>query len=425
MGRRSKIAALVVGGVVFAVLLASGVFFATLLFWGDGPRAEQALLKGNYVAALDGYNRALASRYLPKAYRVSFLVGRGAAQLGLNNPDLAIASYDAALAIAPNSAKAIALRGVAHMNKGELQAAIFDLSAALRLTPDDMTFQMWRAQAYDSLLDFDRAASDYTAVTKRAPQMLSAYRRAAYNESRKGDISAAISIIDSIPVGDTYNANIYLARGDAYEFIGAPDRSILEIGQAIRLDPNSADAYAARGLAYSDIGNHALAMADYAYALMLSPSDGRTYFVRGLEEYLSGNYRAAADDFRQAIKFNPKYAYESLWLYLALVHRGEATSESLTESAAHVDRKAWPWPVVEYFLGRRDRASLRASAKNDKDPSKTADYACEAEYYIGALDLAEGKTALALPVIRRAASLCPPGFIELRAAKAELKRLDR
>lgn len=423
MSFRFKSVAMAVAGTAGALLVAIGLAYGAFLAWGDGPRAGRAMAKGNYADALRYYDGALSASYWPRSYRTQLLVARGNAQLGLKHPDRAIADFSAALALDPSSELALALRGLVRSGSGDLVNALSDFSGALALNPDNAQVLLWRAQTYDRLLDVDRAIADYASVTHLAPQIGQAYLRQAYNLARKKDSAAAADVISNLPVTDAYNADAYIQRGSAYDMVGASDRAIASYGQAIRIDPNSALGYGERGLAYANQGDHARAMADFGRAIELDPADGRAYYNRGREEYLNGDYGAARDDFKASIGLQPDDAYQPLWLHLALVRLGETDAKTFTELLARIDRKNWPWPIIEFYLGKRDESSLYAAARADKEPSTTADRVCEAEYYVGALRRAERKTAAALPLLQRSAETCPPGFVELVAARADLRRI--
>lgn len=423
MGRRLKIAALVAGGIVFALLVASGVFFATLSLWGDGPRAEQALLKGNYVAAFDGYDRALASRLLPRNSRVQFLVGRGTAQLGLNHPDQALADYNAALALDPTARRALHMRGIVLMKQQNCAKAISDFSAILERAPNDYWALLRRAQCRESILDVDGAIADFGALTRLMPNMDVAYLRVAYNYARKHDDAKAIAALDGWPMTQAYDAEAYVNRGSGYDTVGAYARAIAEYDNALRIQPDDASAYRERGMAWITAGNYPSAIADLDKSAALDSSDASAYYNRGFAKILAGRYREAISDFTHTLELNPTDAYAVIWLHLAQRRTGNDDGADLARYSDRLDRGEWPMPVVEYFRSKIDAATLRTAAEQEKVPSRRQEKSCEAEYYISALDVAEGKTATALPLIHRAVDMCPPGFVELIAARADLKRL--
>ena len=68
---------------------------------------------------------------------------------------------------------------------------------------------------------------------------------------------------------DPQNANPYLKRGEAYYFLGEPERAILDYGEAITLDPQDAQSYARRAVAYTRLENGAAALQDVERAAAL------------------------------------------------------------------------------------------------------------------------------------------------------------
>lgn len=421
MGRRLKTAAIVVAGATLAIAFAFGAFIA----WGDGPQGGRALERGDYAEALRHYDAALDSRYLTQDYRASLLVSRGITKMELQQIENAVADYSAAIALRPNYDAALSMRSRAYSISGQFDKSIEDLSDAIRILPNNATLFLWRAQVYDSTLAVDEAIADYATVVRMAPQSADAYFRQAYNLARKGKIADAAEVIAKTPMVNAYDAESHVRRGDEFDMVGASERALTSYAQAIRIEPNSSRAYRERGVAYVTVGEYETAMADFARAIEINPSDDIAYYQRGRGEYLRGDYRAARNDLKRAVELQPDNDYPPLWLHLAQVRLGDAALDDLADRATGTDRKFWPQPIVEFYLAQRDEASLHAAALDDIRPSTAADRLCEAEYYIGALRLAEGKIAAALPFLRRAADSCPPGFVELISARADLKRLGK
>ena len=78
--------------------------------------------------------------------------------------------------------------------------------------------------------------------------------------------------------------------------------------------------------------------------------------------------------------------------------------------------QTWPLAVVEFYLGRRDADATVAAARSP-------DERCEAQFYVGEWQLAQGNRDAAKRYLEEAAGICPKTFIEYTGAKAELQRL--
>ena len=96
-----------------------------------------------------------------------------------------------------------------------------------------------------------------------------------------------------------------LARHAHAGLVTDADGAIADLGQLIRLNPNSYYAYADRGLAHRDKGEPSLAIADFSEAIRLLPTYGDLYFQRGLAYRTMGDTERAVADFKQAIEVDP------------------------------------------------------------------------------------------------------------------------
>lgn len=417
-----KTAVAIVAGTA-ALFSLVGIAYAAFLVWGYGPQAARALARHDYAQALSKYDSALAAGYWPGFYRAALLIERGRAQMGLGRSDRAIADCTAALALRPASEAALALRGLAHAARGETARAADDLDRAIALQPDNPQLYLWRAILRDSNLDLDRAIADYATVIRLAPQVRIAYTREAYALARQHKNELAADLISDLPIGEAYDAAAYNDRAAAFDTVGASDRAVADYAQSLRIEPHSSLTHSERGLAYLSLGDNDAAMNDFSEAIAIDPANSRAYFARGRLEYAQGDFEKARADLERTVELKPAYGYPPLWLDLALVRLGKADPKLLAGRVSAVSQKEWPWPIVEFYLGRRDEASMRAAAREAKDAATVADRTCEADYYAGALRLAEGRRDEAIPSLRKAAETCPPGFVELIAARSDLKRL--
>jgi lipoprotein NlpI len=129
-----------------------------------------------------------------------------------------------------------------------------------------------------------------------------------------------------------------------------------------------------------------------------------------------GDFTAATADLLRATDLADN-AYGMLFRYLARARLKQDGAAELSASAARLKSKDWPYAVIDFYLGLRSLAEMRAAANR---PQET----CEAEFYIGAWHLLRGSNAEARTALQVAADTCPKTYIEYTAAVAELKRLE-
>jgi lipoprotein NlpI len=179
-------------------------------------------------------------------------------------------------------------------------------------------------------------------------------------------------------------------------------------------------AFNNRGNAHGAKGDQAGAIADYSEALKLDPTYAWAYSNRGRAYLFSGDPASARADFQQLRKLDPASVYAALWLDVA--DRRSNQPSTLKQSAAKLDLRQWPGPIVYLFLGRTSPEQALAAA-NHANARTRATRICEVNFYAGELALAQGNNQEAQRRMQLAVSDCPPGLIELTSARAELRAL--
>ena len=81
----------------------------------------------------------------------------------------------------PDNALALSNRSIAYWQKGELDKALADLDAALRLTPDDLNLVTDHGSVLKAKGEYDLAIADYDQVLAAKPDMPSSYIREGWH----------------------------------------------------------------------------------------------------------------------------------------------------------------------------------------------------------------------------------------------------
>ena len=126
-----------------------------------------------------------------------------------------------------------------------------------------------------------------------------AYRATGDNNRAMLDLNEAIRL-------DPKLAMAFNNRGAAYNEQGDNDRAIADYNEAIRIDPKLAMAFSNRGNAYSDKGDNDRAIADFNEAIRLDPERARAFNHRGYAYSDKGDNDRAIADYNEAIRINPK-----------------------------------------------------------------------------------------------------------------------
>jgi tetratricopeptide (TPR) repeat protein len=349
----------------------------------------------------------------PRAY-----YNRGLAWRAKGDLDRAIADYTDAIRLNARYRNAYNDRGSAWRDKGDLDRAIADFDEAIRLDPTYSIAYYNRGLAWRDKGELDRAIADYTEAIRLDPTYAVAYNNRGTVWRDKGDRDRAIAdYSEAIRLDpDPKDARAYNNRGLAWRNNGDLDRAIADYSEAIRLDPKYAFAYYNRGFAWRDKDDLDRAIADYTEAVQLEPKNAAYYRNRGYTYFHKGDFTASTADLVRATDLADN-AYGMLFRYLARARLKQDGAAELSASAARLKSKDWPYAVIDFYLGLRSLAEMRAAAHT---PTET----CEAEFYTGAWHLMRGSNAEARTALQVAADTCPKTYVEYAAAVAELKRLE-
>jgi lipoprotein NlpI len=315
-------------------------------------------------------------------------------------------------------ARAYFNRGVALQAKGETDRAIADYDEAIRLNPKSAGAYNNRGHAQRAKGDNDRAIADFDQAIRLDPSNLGAYIGRALAWRAKGDNDRAIADYDqTVSINPKYVAG-YIGRGAARAAKADNDRAIADYDRAIALDPKLANAYRLRGHARAAQGDTDRANADYDQANRLDPKFVNASMSRGSANFQKGRFGEAASDFLWANDLEPN-AYAVIWRFMARARVDHNDTTELETAAARLKTHDWPYPVIDFYLGRRTAQDVQSFARKPEEK-------CEAAFYLGEWYLMRGRNDEAQKELQKAAAAtCPKGLAEYQGALAELKRLGR
>ena len=235
-------------------------------------------------------------------------------------------------------------RGVMRIRRGNDEAAVQDLLAAIALRPDAFQAYINVSQAYQDLHRFDQALESLDRALARSPGQAVLHRaRAQLHRQRSHDREALDDLGRAIalsPPGDPALAGDHLDRALILQKAGRHSEALSECDRALILQPGQQDVhrvrgavlvslkrfdeairsfdvclsrgtpsttlYVARGLALAHCGSYERAIADYTLALGARPADAATlYCHRGWAYLFSGAPGPAARDFDEALRRDP------------------------------------------------------------------------------------------------------------------------
>lgn len=198
-------------------------------------------------------------------------------------------------------------RGGVYETRGDLELAIADLNAAVRLNPDNAgahfsrgNFYRRRGEETKARAEFDIAISKPVAADRAWDYITRARAKRA-----KGDTTSALSDLDEAHRIDPKIREIYIERAGMYSGRSDHRRAIEAYDAALGLNSGDAVTLASRGNAYSNLGNYQQALADYNSAISFEPNVAQRYVARAAIHWTLGNLDLAIEDYTHAIRLEP------------------------------------------------------------------------------------------------------------------------
>ena len=119
--------------------------------------------------------------------------------------------------------------------------------------------------------DLDRAIADFDAAIRLWPDNAQAYRYRGRIWSRKGDLDRAIADLDAAIRLDPKNPGLLHDRGLIRQQRGELDEALVDLDHAVRMSFSDAEIYSDRAAVWLAKGSYDRALADLDQALKLNP----------------------------------------------------------------------------------------------------------------------------------------------------------
>jgi len=239
---------------------------------------------------------------------------RGAASNARHDYAGAIADLTRACELAPAESSYFYQRGMALWHNRQTDLAMADFDQAIRLKPDSVDALMERASLRVSRHDSAAAiAADLEAVDRALPRKDAARLRIGTLYVAAGQPRAAVAQyskwIDSHLRADVHMADALNARCWARALAGDElDQALVDCNAALKMSPNTAAFLDSRGLVYLRQGNYDQAIADYDAAQRLQPKIAWSLYGRGVARVRKGMSAAGQADMDAASGLAPQIA---------------------------------------------------------------------------------------------------------------------
>ena len=232
---------------------------------------------------------------------------RGIAHHAIQDIERALSDYDEAIRLDTGNALAHVDRGVLlATRRADMRRAIADFSRGLALVPDNAETLVMRGNAYTSVGEHGRALADLDRATALAPNNHRAFMVRGLVKARLGDMQRAFADYNTALSIDPKYVDALVNRAAIYSMQGNVDNAIADLDRAIELRPNHALASYNRGYAHFARQDYPKAIEDYTRAIEADARMSWAFNNRCLTRVISGRDLVdALSDCDEALKLQP------------------------------------------------------------------------------------------------------------------------
>ncbi|MGE5466023.1 MAG: DUF3857 domain-containing protein [Ignavibacteria bacterium] len=277
-------------------------------------------------------------------------------------------------------------------------------------------------QAREALLDFVLLSPENLMTGSTAQPGRVAERMKRDNRALADELTRAI---DSGRLADNDAADAYYKRGVAHMMLPDDRRAMDDFNAALRLRPFFGAALSDRGLVHLRNARLVAAEEDLSRAITLGAEPSMAYVRRGQVRFLGGRYAEALADFQQAQRGNAHGVnrdFIDIWQALAMRAQGQDTKAAFAQRFVGDDRRRWPMPILSLLMGDATAADVLRAAESRSADERDANL-CEANFYIGQLQLLGGNRRAAAESFRASLGTGVTWFQEYDLAQVVAARL--
>ncbi len=156
----------------------------------------QKKIRADLDAMLQSEQRLLGAAQRPldeknPDFLFNSLLSSGDLKAAQSNWDSAMADYNKAIEIKPDSVRAYIARGEVREKEGDLNSALADYNKAIELSPGSFISYFLRGRVESKLRDWDSALDDFNKVIQLSPKYSDAYHERGKVKTEKGDSDGA------------------------------------------------------------------------------------------------------------------------------------------------------------------------------------------------------------------------------------------
>jgi tetratricopeptide (TPR) repeat protein len=272
-------------------------------------------------------------------------------QLRLGKRELALASFNRALAVQPNHPEMLSNRGVTLRELRRFDEALASYDRALTVRPDHPEALSNRGLTLHELKRFDEALASYDRALEVRPNYAIALFNRGLTLHELNRLDEALAGYDRALALQPHYADALCNRGLTLHRLNRFDEALASYDRALDVRPHYAEALCNRGLTLHELNRFDEALANYDRALMLRPHYAEAVSNRGLTLHRLKRFDEALACYDRALTLRPHYAE-------ALSNRGITLRElnRFEEALESYDRALIVRPQFARALSNRGNA---------------------------------------------------------------------
>ena len=247
-------------------------------------------------------------------------MGKGIEQTQTGDLGAALETFNVILRQQPNHPEANYRVGVIYMRQNKPQEGMEYLKKAVVLAPENISYRMTLANAYEFSRLFDQAIQEYETVAKMAAPGSGDAKEAgkkieflkATQHATKGDVDIALPVFARLAKEFPDDALIQYSLSLAYLFKKELEKSELVLNDLIRLTPDNPNIYLNLATIYEQQGDLVKAADNLRKVIELVPQGKfaqqakvRLGIIEGILMMREGNLQEALDTLDSVIEMSP------------------------------------------------------------------------------------------------------------------------
>src|SRR5215831_15778532 len=211
--------------------------------------------------------------------------------------DLALASYDRALALRPDFAVALYNRGVTLQELDRCEEALASYDRALAAQPDHVEALNNRGVMLQRLKRDEEALASYRRALALRPDFVEALNNLGNTLRQLKRYDEALASYDRVLAMRPGRTDALNNRGNTLQAMKRYEEALASYDRALALRPDYADAHINRGVTLRNLARFDEALASYGRALALRSDDALAHWNKSLLHLLAGDFTSGWREF--------------------------------------------------------------------------------------------------------------------------------